>query len=104
MSPEQESETLLDVNQHTQRHSEGGEQPVKGYRQLDTVTASRINSIKVMENEVGKLYQSLLELGQRDWPAGEGPVDLRLLAAARTDLQKGFMLMVRSIAQPESEL
>jgi hypothetical protein len=52
------------------------------------------NSIKDLATEVGKTCDAL----EMDIPA----IDKRWLAIARTNLQQGFMAMVRSIAKPET--
>ena len=54
-----------------------------------------INRIKDLENTVGEMVGETLE---------DYDNDLRWMAIARTDLQKGFMAWIRAIAQPESKL
>lgn len=65
---------------------------IKGYRQLDAGTVEQINAIKENANELGSLL---------DYFAGQPDVDQRWLAIARTDLQKGFMFLIRALARPE---
>lgn len=90
-----------DITKNDELHNEGsGAKPIKGYRELTDVDLSRINSIKAMEDEVGRLVQSINEVALKE----DGAVDHRMLAIARTDLQMGFMCLVRAIAQPKSEL
>jgi hypothetical protein len=66
---------------------------IKGYRELTECELIWINSIKELADQVGKEVESFEHV--------EG-VDQRWLNIAKTDLQKGFMALVRSIAQPTS--
>lgn len=69
-------------NQHKQ---------IKGYRDLDQVEINNMNEVKDLAQKVGDLIDTM----ERD-----GTGDPRWRAIAKTDLQKGFMCLVRSIAQP----
>ena len=71
-------------NQHKQ---------IKGYRDLNTEEIALMNDAKGKAMDVGKLIEVLNELPD---------IDKRWLAIAKTDLQKGFMSLVRSIARPET--
>lgn len=64
-----------------------------GYRELDEHDIALINTIKKLAEEVENEVESLV---------GYPPCDQRWLAIAKTDLQKGFMSLVRSIAKPNS--
>lgn len=64
---------------------------IDGYRELNPSEINNINSIKKMATEVGALVESFT-----DW----NEADQRWVAIAKTDLQKGFMALVRSIAKP----
>lgn len=73
---------------------------IKGYRDLSATEIASMNEVKELAALVGNLIDKL---------ATEDPqlldsisVDKRWLAIAKTDLQKGFMSLVRSIAQPTS--
>lgn len=68
---------------------------IKGYRELTTEEIYAINRAKKLADEVESYIDELKDF------LGEG-VDKRWLAIATTDLQKGFMALVRSIAKPES--
>lgn len=70
---------------------------ITGYQDLDQRQIDMINEIKGLEEQVGKLYQKLVSKGQ--WP-----LDPRWLSIGRTDLQKGFMALVRAVASPRSSL
>ena len=81
----------------TQEHTEAHGDVVKGYRKLTTEQSDAINEIKKIENEVGRALSRLQG-------TTEFPIDQRFISIGRTNLQQGFMALVRSIAQPESEL
>lgn len=65
---------------------------INGYRELTEEELLTINDIKRLAAEVGEVLD-----GFNGW---EG-ADQRWVAIAKTDLQKGFMALVRSVAKPE---
>lgn len=65
---------------------------IKGYRELNQDEIDTINDIKRTANEVGEIIDGM---------AGWAEADQRWLAIAKTDLQKGFMSLVRAVAKPE---
>lgn len=68
-------------------------QKIKGYRDLSEREIGLMNDAKSKAEDLGKLIDVL----------GEMPdIDKRWLAIAKTDLQKGFMSLVRSIAKPST--
>lgn len=69
-------------NQHKQ---------IKGYRDLDQIEINNMNEVKALAEKVGEMIDTM----ERN-----GTGDARWRAIAKTDLQKGFMSLVRSIAQP----
>ena len=69
-------------NQHRQ---------IRGYGELSPEEIGKMNACKGLAADVGALIETL---------EGEPTVDKRWLEIAKTDLQKGFMGLVRSIAQP----
>lgn len=70
---------------------------IKGYRDLSEEEIALMNEAKELAEKVGDLVD---RLGTSDVvPTTEG-IDQRWLAIAKTDLQKGFMALIRSIAQP----
>lgn len=71
-------------NQHKQ---------IKGYRDLSQLEINQMNAIKDIANRVGEIIDALQD---------DSNVDQRWLAIAKTDLQKGFMAAVRSVAKPDS--
>lgn len=64
---------------------------IKGYRDLTPEEIALMNDAKGKSEDIGKLVEVL-----RATPG----VDQRWLSIAQTDLQKGFMALVRSIARP----
>ncbi len=66
---------------------------IKGYRDLSQTEINQMNAIKDIANKVGAIIDALED---------DPNVDKRWLAIAKTDLQKGFMAAVRSVAKPDS--
>jgi len=66
---------------------------IKGYRDLTQEEIDDMNEVKSFGEQIGKFVESLETRSE---------TDKRWLAIAKTDLQKGFMSLVRSIAKPES--
>lgn len=66
---------------------------ITGYRELTGQELAIINKIKDLAINVGSVIEGF---------EGEGYVDQRWLAIAKTDLQKGFMALTRSIAKPNT--
>jgi len=68
------------------------ETPVLGYTKLETSAKELVNAIKIHEEKILRAMDHL----QKD-PL----VDQRWLAIARTEIQKSYMCLVRSIFKPE---
>ena len=66
---------------------------INGYKELTDKEISVINDIKQLANLIG---QMVTEMEKTDG------IDQRWLAIGKTDLQKGFMSVIRSIAKPNS--
>ena len=66
---------------------------IKGYRELNQTELVAINRMKDIAEDIGAMLDEL--------EACNG-IDKRWLAIGKTDLQKGFMAVIRSIAQPTS--
>lgn len=64
---------------------------IKGYRELNQTELVAINRMKDIAEDIGAMLEEL--------EACDG-IDKRWLAIGKTDLQKGFMAVVRSIAKP----
>lgn len=66
---------------------------IRGYRHLTNEEIALVNEVKAKAEEVGELMRRLQALPE---------IDKRWLAIGTTDLQKGFMGVVRAIAQPST--
>lgn len=66
---------------------------IKGYRELSAQDIEEINALKTVGETLGRMID---ELEMRE------DIDYRWLFIGRTDIQKGLMAVIRSIAQPES--
>lgn len=66
---------------------------IKGYRDLSQEEIDLMNEGKELSQKVGDFISKL---------EANGSVDKRWVAIGRTDLQKGFMAAIRSIARPTS--
>lgn len=64
---------------------------IKGYRDLSAEEIAAMNEAKELAAKVGELVERL---------GSSVRIESRWLEIAKTDLQKGFMSLVRSIAQP----
>jgi hypothetical protein len=66
--------------------------PIMGYRNLSETDRAIINKIKTIANQVGIIVNLLEDSDMSDpyW-----------VEIARVDLQKGFMSLVRAVAQPD---
>lgn len=69
---------------------------IKGYRELEQHEIDAVNAIKETGAVVGELIEGLEECAG----TSAGP-DARWLAIAKTDLQKGFIALTRSVAKPD---
>lgn len=72
---------------------------IKGYRELNEAEGEMINRIKEMAVAVGELVE---DISGPPAPDSGYEVDLRWANIAKTDLQKGFMSLIRSVARPET--
>ena len=64
---------------------------IKGYRDLSQEEINLMNEGKALAEQVGLYIDKLQALDS---------TDKRWVATGKTDLQKGFMCAIRSIAQP----
>lgn len=65
---------------------------ITGYRELDQNEIDAMNKVKALAAKVGELAD--------DIETNLHTLDRRWFADGKTDLQKGFMALVRSIAKP----
>ena len=72
---------------------ENQHQKIKGYRDLTETEIGAMNDCKLVAVQVGILCDKV---------AGMAGVDQRWVSIAKTDLQKGFMALIRGIARPET--
>lgn len=63
---------------------------ISGYRELSQEEIDSMNEIKELAKTVGALVEKLGTTADPRW-----------LAIGKTDLQKGFMALTRSIAKPD---
>jgi hypothetical protein len=76
-----------------------GEQPViSGYRELSQDELALIEKVKQAAQAVAALVEEV-ETGSN---SGGIDVDKGWVSIAKTDLQKGFMALTRSVARPDS--
>lgn len=66
---------------------------IKGYRDLSQEEIDMMNRIKSLGSDLGDLITALDNLPD---------TDKRWVSIGKTDLQKGIMALVRSVAKPES--
>ena len=71
---------------------ENQHQLIKGYRDLTPAELAVMNEIKGLAERVGELVNDLA--------SERHDTDKRWVAIARTDLQTGFMALVRAVAKP----
>jgi hypothetical protein len=75
---------------------------IKGYRDLSQAQIDLMNRIKECAASVETLLNSISYSGPGGPEGGDCVADARWYHIARTDLQRGFMALVRSVAKPES--
>lgn len=66
---------------------------ITGYRELSLDDIQLINLIKDVADEVGRFVEGAME---------DPDTDKRWVSIAKTDLQTGFMALIRSVAKPTS--
>lgn len=78
---------------------------ITGYRQLSPEEVALMNEGKALAEACG-LYIAKLRMHKGGSPVKEGdnradpPLDHRWISIGATDLQRGFMAVIRGIAQP----
>ncbi len=82
---------------------------ITGYRQLNETEAALMNEIKAHAEQtrelVNRVQNYIDEQNEKPLPKGHAPHSTvthpaRWAAEAQTDLQKGYMSLVRAVAQP----
>lgn len=72
---------------------------IKGYRDLTECEIDLMNKVKEKAEDIRKLL-SEIEANHAD--TAQHSIDMRWLNIGKTDLQKGFMAVIRAIAKPDS--
>lgn len=65
--------------------------PIKGYRELSAEELRIANEVKELAEQVGAKVEEIF---------GREDTDKRWAAIGRTDLQTGFMALIRSVLRP----
>ena len=74
---------------------------VTGYRQLSEAEVELMNEGKALAESCGAYIAKLRQVGgSPDGPAPGLSLDQRWLNIGATDIQRGFMAVIRGIAQP----
>lgn len=72
-------------------------QKIKGYRDLSEDEIALMNEAKELAEKVGKFVDGLSAVHAQ---TGSHAIDLRWVNIGKTQLQQGFMAVIRGIAQP----
>jgi len=81
---------------------------ITGYRQLTEAEVALMNEGKALAEQCGAFIAKLRTHSQAGSnavlgsPSKEPPLDQRWISIGATDLQRGFMAVIRGIAQPTS--
>ena len=80
---------------------------ISGYRDLSQDEINLMNEIKAKAEEVRELVNRVMRLPEPALGPGDAPQSTvthpsRWAAIAQTDLQQGFMAMVRAVARPST--
>jgi hypothetical protein len=67
--------------------------PITGYRKLNDDEINLANELKALATQVGNEVEYIMS---------RVDTDKRWCAIAKTDLQKGFMSLIRSVLKPET--
>ena len=70
---------------------------ITGYRQLSEIEVALMNEGKALAEQVAVYIDKLRKLTPENT---DSPLDQRWISIGVTDLQKGFMSVIRGIAQP----
>jgi len=86
----------------TEKPAETMTQPkITGYRQLSKEEAALMNEGKALAEKCGEYIEKLRQAGPCQIQGGPpGTLDQRWINIGATDIQKGFMALMRGIAQP----
>lgn len=73
---------------------------IVGYRQLSQAEQDLMNEGKRLAEQVGKYVERLSTMNGTSREGGAPALDQRWVSEGKTDLQKGFMSLMRAIARP----
>jgi len=80
---------------------ENQHQKIKGYRELNQKEIDLMNEGKALAEKCGEYIKKLEHSANVTTPLDTDPtIDGRWLNIGKTDIQKGFMSVIRSIARP----
>lgn len=71
---------------------------ITGYRQLTEAEVALMNEGKALAEQVGAYIEKLRRVGLEH--GAPGSLDQRWISIGATQLQQGFMAVIRGIAQP----
>jgi hypothetical protein len=75
---------------------------IKGYRDLSPAEIALMNEVKAKAAECGELVQKLRTFNETFGLHHGATLDQRWVSIGATDLQTGFMALVRAVARPDS--
>lgn len=73
---------------------------ITGYRQLSVVEVELMNEGKALAEQCGAYIAKLRATTIKQEGCPDGVLDQRWISIGSTDLQRGFMAVIRGIAQP----
>ena len=71
---------------------------IKGYRDLSAEEIQAMNDVKGLEGQLREFIKNLQ--GSQSWPNDSG----RWFSLAKTNLETGFMYLVKAIARPTGQM
>lgn len=81
-------------------HQAGTAKPIAGYRKMSDEEVALVNRLKAKAEECGALVAELRTCQTRGPDETKPMCDQRWVSIGQTDLQTGFMALVRAVAQP----
>jgi hypothetical protein len=73
---------------------------IAGYRELSAEEIGLMNEAKALAEQCGAFIEKLREYPNSPQPGTIPALDQRWISIGATDLQRGFMAVIRGIAQP----
>jgi len=75
---------------------------ITGYRQLSETEVALMNEGKALAEQCGQYIEKLRRAGSEHGIQVPQPLDQRWISIGATQLQQGFMAVIRGIAQPST--